>query len=206
MAVFDWFIGTAQQSVLFLTLKIVVCTISCLVMMTSSSIRNVNKNSLNNNQLGRALGWLSLTIFSSLLILLVLIGNLDSLINTSHNSNLSGIIFFGTWIIFGLGWTIIAWSVLLMTLKKSLKSATEKEGLPLNNNLTFGIGIMGLMLGMVGVIMMVTVIFVSTTPPAQKSIEFHPVRLLGSILTFSIPMYLLVKIPKWFRRYVEKFI
>ncbi|SPC38268.1 hypothetical protein [Latilactobacillus fuchuensis] len=209
MAIFDWFMGTPQQSVLFLIIKIAICATIYLITITLSSVKNVNKDSLNqnNSHLGIPLRWLVLTVVCWIGSVLILIGNLDSLINPDHDSYLSGLLFFGTWIVLSLGWTIIAWSVLLINIKKSSKSATEKEVLYLNNNLTLNAGITGLMFGMVGVIML-TMVFGSPDKIAatSKTFEFHPLRIVGFILSFAIPLYLLVKIPKWFRQYVEKFI
>ncbi|WP_233210624.1 hypothetical protein [Latilactobacillus fuchuensis] len=200
--------GTPQQSVLWIVLKMILCIGIYLVTVILSSLKNVNRDSLNknNSKLGTSLGWLFLTVVGWLGSTIIFAVNLNNLMSSEYQSDLFGAVFFITLIISGFCWTITAWSFLLTNIKKSEKPAVDKRELYLNNNLTLNAGITGLMVGIVGCMMLMIMLFNQLTPPATKQVEIHPIRIIVLILIFIVPIYLLIKIPKWFRRYVEKFI
>ncbi|WP_025083813.1 hypothetical protein [Latilactobacillus fuchuensis] len=204
----NWLMGTPQQSVLWIVFKLILCIGIYLVTVISSSLKNVNRDSLNknNSQLGTSLGWLFLTVVGWLGSTIIFAVNLNNLISPEYQSDLFGAFFFITLIISSFCWTLITWSFLLANVKKSEKSAADKKELYLNNNLTLNAGITGVMVGTAGCMMLMIMVFDWLTPPATKQVEIHPIRIIVILLIVIVPIYLLVKIPKWFRRYVEKFI
>lgn len=208
MAVVSWLMGTPQQSVLWIVIKLILCIGIYLVTVISSSLKNVNRDSLNknNSQLRTSLGWLFLTVVGWLGSTIIFAVNLNNLMSPEYQSDLFGAVFFITLIISSICWTIITWSFLLANVKKSEKPVADKRELYLNNNLTLNAGITGVMVGTAGCIMLMIMVFDWLTPPATKQVEIHPIRIIVILLIVIVPIYLLVKIPKWFRRYVERFI
>ena len=207
---FEFIFGNQQQSDQFLILKMVICAAVFFPVIIGSSLKNVNDTELNgaenkDRQFSK-LGWLMLTIFVWLVGIFVFAGNLDSLINPKLDSKILGMCVFGTWTFAGLFWAVSAWWILIVNIKKSSKTPEEKRSFYLENNRTWNAGITGLMYGLVGMCLFGMVLFTMINPPATKDFEFHPVRLIEFVMILGIPLYLLIKVPKWVRKYAEKFI
>lgn len=111
---------------------------------------------------------------------------------------------FGTTFISGFLMMVISWSILVFNIKKSTRLPEEKVLFYLDNNRVWNEGLTGLMACLVGGLMLVGVLKLHYYPVVSN--KFHISGLIFIVFLFGIPGFLLVKIPKWLRKFAERFI
>jgi hypothetical protein len=205
---FEFIFGNQQQSDQFLILKMVICAAVFFPVIIGSSLKNVNDTELNgaenkDRQFSK-LGWLTLTIVIWLVGIFAFAGNLDSLINPKLNSEILGMCVFGTWAFAGLFWAVSAWWILIVNIKKSSKTPEEKRSFYLENNRTWNAGITGLLCGVVGLYFVVAELSIKLYPNPDG--KFHITHALMGLIIIMLPFYLIIKVPKWVRKYAERFL
>lgn len=209
IVIYYFLFGRQQQSKEFLISKMVIYIILNIGVAIWSSLKNVNDETINGKKGQQQtisdlkLKSLAGTVFIWLVSTMGIGINLDTLINPSIDSNIMGMCLFGAWAISGFIWMVSAWYILLISIKKSDKTPEEKVRFYLDDNRAWNGGITGFMMCMAGAFMFMVAL---PTKPATKEFEFHPVELSVALIVVIGTVYLSVKVPKWFRKYAERFI
>lgn len=177
-----------------------------MVVVITFVLKNVNDEKINGtkvisfSKVGSVIG-LVVTWFVCMVFFAV---NLDYLVNP--NGNTIGLTFTGWMVFTSLFITMSSWWTVIINIKKSKKTKEEKRNFYLENNRVWNVGLAGLLWGLIGACLFGVIIFVAITPPATKDFEFHPIRLIEFMVILGAPLYLAIKVPKWVRKYAEKFI
>lgn len=209
IVIYYFLFGSQQQSKEFLISKMVIYIILNIGVAIWSSLKNVNDETINGKkgqqQTINDLKPISLvgTVVIWYISMFGFGNNLDTLINPSVDSNIMGMCITGSLTIFGFIWMVSAWYILLINIKKSDKTPEEKVRFYLDDNRTWNGGITGFVICMAGAFMFMVTL---PTKPATKEFEFHPVELSVALIVVIGTVYLSVKVPKWFRKYAERFI